>query len=204
MRKFFYILPMLTLFVLASCSENEEAGEYDNWQTRNQHYVDSIANLAKNGTDGWSKMLGYRLVSSEEQPDLNNNHYIYVQKKNHGTGTQSPEYNDSVRVHYFGRLIPSSSYPNGYNFGKSYSSSTFNEATDVPALMAVNANVDGFSTALMHMVEGGDWTVVIPYYLGYGTDSYASAKIPGYSTLIFNVKLARIYKYKIDTDTTWH
>ncbi len=195
---------MLTLFVLASCSENEEAGEYDNWQTRNQHYVDSIANLAKNGTDGWSKMLGYRLVSSEEQPDLNNNHYIYVQKKNHGTGTQSPEYNDSVRVHYFGRLIPSSSYPNGYNFGKSYSSSTFNEATDVPALMAVNANVDGFSTALMHMVEGGDWTVVIPYYLGYGTDSYASAKIPGYSTLIFNVKLARIYKYKIDTDTTWH
>lgn len=195
---------MLTLFVLASCSENEEAGEYDNWQTRNQHYVDSIANLAKNGTDGWSKMLGYRLVSSEEQPDLNNNHYIYVQKKNHGTGIQSPEYNDSVRVHYFGRLIPSSSYPNGYNFGKSYSSNTFNEATDVPALMTVNANVDGFSTALMHMVEGDDWTVVIPYYLGYGTDSYASAKIPGYSTLIFNVKLARIYKYKIDTDTTWH
>lgn len=188
----------------SSCSENEEAGEYDNWQTRNQHYVDSIANLAQNGTDGWTKILGYRHVSTEESPDLNSNHYVYIQKNSNGAGTKKPEYNDSVRVHYFGRLIPSGSYKNGFNFGKSYSSNTFNEATDVPTLMAVNANVDGFATALMNMVEGDDWTIVIPYHLGYGTSAYGSAQIPGYSTLIFNVKLARIYKYKIDTDTTWH
>ena len=50
MKRLFYILPILaTLLFLTSCSENEEAGEYDNWQARNQQYVDSIAQLANSG-----------------------------------------------------------------------------------------------------------------------------------------------------------
>jgi len=53
------------------------------------------------------------------------------------------------------------------------------------------------------MVEGDRWKIVVPYYLGYG-ESSSLTTIPNYSTLIFDVKLARIYKYKIDTDTTWH
>jgi FKBP-type peptidyl-prolyl cis-trans isomerase FklB len=61
-------------------------------------------------------------------------------------------------------------YPYGFNFGKSYSSSTLNETTDVPTLMAVNQNITGFATALMHMVEGDRWKIYIPYYLGYGKD----------------------------------
>ena len=192
------------LFVLVSCKENEEVGEYDNWQARNQHYVDSIAALANAGTDGWSKMIAFHLADSEENPDWNTNHYIYIQKQESGTDTRQPEYNDSIRVHYLGRLIPSASYAQGYIFGKSYSTYTFNEDTDVPTLMAVKDNIVGFATATMHMVEGDRWKVVIPYYLGYGTDDNASANIPGYSALIFDVKLARIYKYQIDTDTTWY
>jgi FKBP-type peptidyl-prolyl cis-trans isomerase FklB len=115
-----------------------------------------------------------------------------------------PEYNDSIRMHYQGRLIPSMSYPQGRVFGKSYTNNTLNEAYDVPALMAVNSNVVGFATAAMNMVEGDAWKIVVPYTLGYGVTNYTSANIPGYSTLIFDIKLARIYKYKIDKDTTWH
>lgn len=203
MKTLSYILFLFSsLFILGSCSENDEVGEYDNWKERNQQYIDSIANLASIGADGWSKMLSFTLMDSVENINPNNNHYIYIQKIEEGAGTTYPMYNDSVRVHYLGRLIPSSSYAQGYIFGKSYSTYTFNEATDVPAIMAVKDNIVGFATATMHMVEGDRWRIVIPYYLGYGTSS--SASIPGYSALIFDVKLARVYRYKSGADTTWH
>ena len=200
-------LPLLGMggLLLASCSENEETGEYDNWRERNQLYVDSIAALANDGTDGWSKILGYYLSEETESQNPNTNHYIYVKKLENGTGAQKPMYNDSVRVHYLGRLIPSDSYPQGYVFGKSYGSYVLNEGTDVPTLLSVQQNVPGFVTALMQMVEGDQWKVVIPYYLGYDPDTNTSnSSIPDYSALIFDIKLVRIYKYQIDTNTTWH
>ena len=204
MKKVLYILPMLTLLLLASCKEKNEASEYENWQARNQHYVDSIATLAINGSDGWTRILSYKLVETENG-SLTNNSYIYVQKLENGDGERRPEFNDSIRAHYIGRLIPSASHALGTVFGRSYKTYALNEDTDVPALLpAAGDNVVGFATALMHMVEGDRWKVVIPYALGYGESTYATAGIPGYSTLIFDVKLARIYRYKIDTDTTWH
>lgn len=205
MRKYFSIFPLLaSLFILCACSENDEVNEFDNWQAQNQHYVDSIAQLADAGKDGWTKVLAFTLVSKEPRADFNNNQYIYIQKLENGTGTYHPQYNDSIRVHYMGRLIPSSSYSQGYIFGKSYSTYAFNEKVDVPTLMAVKQNVTGFATATMHMVEGDHWKLVIPYKLGYGDTEYTSAKIPGYSTLIFDVKLARVYKYRVDTNTAWY
>ena len=205
MKKFFYILPILAaLFVATACSDNEEAGEYDNWAERNQLYIDSIAALANSGTDGWSKLLGFNLDEARENASPDNNHYVYIKKLENGDGQTSPLFNDSVRVHYLGRLIPSTSYSQGYIFGKSYGSYTFSEPTDVPALMAVSENIDGFATALMHMVEGDSWKVVIPYYLGYGTDDNTTTSIPGYSALTFEVKLVHIYPYQIETNTTWH
>ena len=196
---------MLALLFLASCSENNEVGEYDNWLARNQYYVDSIAALANDGKDGWTKIIAYNLMTREERPDLTNNHYIYVQKLENGTGERHPEQNDSVRVHYMGRLIPSASYAQGNVFDKSYSTYAFNEETDVPKLMpAANNMITGFATAVMSMVEGDRWKVVIPYYLGYNPNVNPSTIVPDYSALIFDIKLVRIYRYKIDTDTTWH
>ena len=194
---------LLTLFALGSCSESEEVGEYDNWQVRNQQYVDSIAALAGAGTDGWTKIVAYTLVASVANKNPDPNPYVYVQKVSQGEGTRYPMYKASIRVHYLGRLIPSEAYPQGRIFGKSYSTNELNEATDVPTLMALNSNIVGFATATLHMVEGDAWKIVVPYYLGYGENDYSSASIPGFSTLIFDIKLARIYRYKVDTDTSW-
>jgi len=202
MKKAFGALMLLALLAaFAACSEKEEEGEYDNWQARNEHYVDSIATLARNGTDGWEMMPAFT-VSDSIGTSADNKYYIYYQRLQSGTGTYSPQYNDSIRVHYSGRFIPSASYPLGYNFGKSYNGSELNEATDVPSLMCVNQNVVGFATAVMHMVVGDRWKVVVPYYLGYGASS-SSSSIPNYSTLIFDMQLARVYRYQIDTDTSW-
>lgn len=198
------LLPLLAVILLCACSEAEETGEFDNWAARNQHYVDSIAELAERGADGWERMTAYNLVGSQDRTDLTANHYVYVKKMVEGTGTCRPQFNDSIRVHYLGRLIPSASWPQGYVFDKSYSGNVFNERTDVPTLMSVKNNVTGFATATMHMVEGDRWKLVIPYPLGYGVAANSSAGIPGYSALVFDVDLARVYRKDIDLDTTWH
>ena len=205
MKQSFYILTLFAAILsLTSCSESEEAGEYDNWPERNQLYVDSIANLANSGADGWTKVVAFNLSEERENAYPNSNHFVYIKRIESGSGKRCPQYNDSIRVHYMGRLIPTDKYPQGYVFGKSYSTYVLNEATDVPALMAMNQNVDGFATALMRMVEGDVCKIVIPYYLGYGEKENSTGNIPGFSTLIFDVKLARVYRYGIDYNTTWH
>jgi FKBP-type peptidyl-prolyl cis-trans isomerase FklB len=198
---FMPLVALCALFALVSCSEQEEVGEYDNWKERNVHYLDSIATLADSNLKGWSKIKSYTMGDSIGL-DADRSYYIYVQKLETGHGTYNPQAKDSVRVHYSGRLIPTASYPLGYNFDKSYSGATLNEATDVPSLLGMTGIVYGFSTALMHMVEGDHWRVVIPSYLGYRDQS--STSVPAHSTLIFDLKLSKVYRYRIDTNTSWH
>ncbi|MCQ2112089.1 MAG: FKBP-type peptidyl-prolyl cis-trans isomerase [Bacteroidaceae bacterium] len=198
-------LLIVTMMMQISCKESDVVDEYDNWHSRNQNYIDSIARVAKANADGsWIILKSFTLGDSTNLYVNQPNFFVYAKQLKKGEGTYSPLYNDSVRVHYSGRLIPTSEHPLGFNFDKSYSTSTLNERTDVPALLGVNQNIIGFATALMHMHEGDRWMVYIPYYLGYGSEKIPTTNIPAYSTLIFDVQLARIYRLKIDTDTSWH
>jgi len=200
-----FALLAVMLVMLTACSEKDEVGEYDNWKSRNQHFIDSIAQVATANIDGsWEVIKAFSIGDDNKLYAGNVNNYIYVKKLQKGNGIVSPMYMDSVRVHYSGRLIPTAQHPLGHNFGKSYNSDQLNEATDVPTILCPNDNVVGFATALMHMHEGDRWMVYVPYTIGYGLSEYTSDKIPAYSTLIFDLKLARIYRYKIDTDTAWH
>ena len=195
-------MPLLILAIaFSACEETKEVNEFDNWQARNDHFIDSIAEVAKANADGTWTIYKSFAVGDDYTIDGDNKNFIYVQKLEDGTGDKCPEYNDSIRVHYSGRLIPSATYPAGYNFDKSYSSSTPNPETDVPSLLCPNSTVVGFATAAMNMVVGDRWKVIIPYNLGYG--QIASGSVPAYSTLIFDMQLARIYKYGIDKDTKW-
>ncbi len=194
---------LLCLLGATSCKESEAAGEYDNWQARNQAYVDSIASLARQGIGGWTRTLAYNYQQEYADATGDNNVYVYMQKIESGTGTLHPVFTDSVRVHYRGRLIPSASYPSGYVFGQSYTTDTIHAATAVPTIFSLSENVVGFCTALQEMVEGDVVHMVIPYGLGYGSTTNSSSNIPAYSTLIFDAKLIKIYRYKIDNNTGW-
>lgn len=209
MKKVFKALLFLTincsLLTLVACSEVTEEYEYDNWKERNQHFIDSIATVCNTNADGkWEKIIAYNLDEEMEALAPNNNHFVYIHKDEAGVGTYSPLFNDSIRTHYLGRLIPTNEHPEGYVFGKSYSTYVLNEATDVPYISAVRENVPGFITATQRMVEGDRWTVYIPYYLGYGETQSTGSSIPAYSTLIFDIKMARIYKFGIDNNTSWN
>lgn len=202
-HKLFTALVISALALLASCSEKGEVDEFDNWDARNEAYIDSIARTAALNADGkWMKLKAYTLGDSTSWYEGNNNYFVYVHKQKDGNGTYSPLFNDSVRVHYSGRLIPTASYPQGYNFDKSYSGTQLNELTDVPIINRTGGFIIGFTTALLNMKEGDRWTVYIPSYLAYKDAD--NAKIPKNSSLVFELQLAQIYRFGIDTDTSWH
>jgi FKBP-type peptidyl-prolyl cis-trans isomerase FklB len=103
-----------------------------------------------------------------------------------GDKATSPLYTDVTEVHYCGKLLPSLSYSNGYQFDSSYSGS-FSEQTAEPVELSPNGTIAGFSTALQHMHRGDHWLITIPYQMGYGVSG--SSSIPGYSTLIFEIRM---------------
>lgn len=194
------VLLFFATFLCMSCSEKEEVDEYAGWKERNEQYVDSIAALARSGTDGWTLYKSYSM-GDQVEGDAPNEYYVYVKMLEAGDGTYHPHYNDSVRVHYSGYLLPTESYPQGYNFDHSYSGTTLNVKTDVPTIFSLNGLTLGFATALMHSVQGDHISIVVPAYLGYGTSVKGS--IPAHSTLLFDIHVARIYRYGIDHNTGW-
>ncbi len=197
--KLLYLFVMLlSVMGLASCSENDDTEEeYPNWQVTNTKYFsnlkDSVSKLVAAGdTAEWNI---YKIWSQTDyKAGDKSDSVIIVHKLKNGTGSGCPIYTDSVRVHYGGKLLPSTSYPSGYKFAQSYSTSLsdYDVTTCIPAKLAVSGVIDGFSTALQRMHIGDRWIVYMPYQLGYGTSG--STSIPGYSVLIYDMQLAAYYR----------
>lgn len=183
-----FFLTLSLLLGLTACEESTEVGEFDNWQERNTLYIDSIADVARENTYGdWRIFLVDGLDTAKVWGD---ECYVYCQVVKEGEGIAHPLYTDSVVVNYSGRLIPSTTYPLGYQFDSSYSGE-FNPLFNVPVGMVLSGTVPGFCTALQKMVDGDIWKIYIPYQLGYGEK--ASTGVPAYSTLIFDVNLVSFF-----------
>lgn len=188
---------MALAFTLTSCSESSnDVEEFPDWQQTNDTYFDKLYTATKakidQGDKSWKIIRSWSLESSAATKPT---HHIIAHVISQGTDSIRPFYSDSVRVHYRGRLIPSTTYKSGYMFDSSYSGD-FNEATAVPATFLVSGLVNGFTTALLNMNLGDHLEVYIPYYLGYGTSDTNS--IPGGSTLIFDINLVGIYRSGVD------
>ena len=188
-----FLLTMSVLLGLTSCEESAEAGEFDNWQERNTQFVDSIADVARaNAYDDWKVFLVQGLDSTKV---WGNGDYVYCRVKEEGAGTTHPLFTDSVVVNYSGRLMPSATYPDGYQFDSSYKGD-FNPAFNVPVTMPLAGTVEGFCTAVQQMTNGDVWEVYIPYQLGYGAEG--TTGVPGYSTLIFDINLVSFHRKTIE------
>lgn len=193
-----YLLALLApVGLLSSCSESDnEEEEFPNWKKTNEQYFNNLYAMAKSSADmGDKSWKVIRQWSLEESTAKDPYDYIVVNVLENGTGSGCPLYTDSVKVHYEGRLLPSTSYPDGYVFGKSFTGE-FNPATALPAKFAVSGMIDGFTTALQYMHIGDHWKVYIPYQLGYG--SSASGSIPAYSTLVLDVTLVSYYRAGVE------
>ena len=66
-KSFFSIIGVLFLasFMFIACEETEGvANPYTDWEARNQAYIDSIAEVAKNNPSEWKVIRSYKLPSS--------------------------------------------------------------------------------------------------------------------------------------------
>ena len=192
----FYLFTLLPLF--ASCSEEDDTvPEYDNWQAKNEAYFEEqyqqhlaasnatcfvLKSYTKGDTVKVSNLPHTQCILVDVLPS------DFIAK---GDKTTMPLFTDDVSIHYSGNLLPSPTYPSGYPFDSSYYGS-FQLDVAEPDVMSVYGVIVGFSTALQHMHRGDHWRVTIPYQLGYGVSDYNS--IPGYSTLIFDIRLVDFEK----------
>ena len=179
--------------LFASCEETAVVDEYANWKERNIAYIDSIAKVAEENADGkWLKILSFKLNETDKEgntAEWDNEDYIYCHVESEGTGTRHPLFTDTVSVNYRGRLIPTTSYPEGDVFDQSYKGA-LNPAINVPTQFNVGGVIVGWSTALQHMVIGDIWRVYIPADLAYGSSKQSN--IPAYSALVFDINLVKI------------
>lgn len=213
------IIPiLLALFAVVgftACSETDEAEstEYLNWQERNTTYFKNVlrtaaANVATAKAtygDAWESHCDWRVYRYYALSETGSATYadsIAVRVLHQGTDSGCPYYTDSVRVNFLGRLIPNelstdeTSRTTGKVFTYTGSSSdsliVFSPEYCTPSQRLVSNNIEGFTTALMHMHIGDMWRVYIPQELGYA--STATTSIPAYSTLIFDIELKSYYR----------
>lgn len=184
------LVALLAPLALTSCSEDDNSvDEFPDWKNTNDAYFANLYDYASGVEDGSWKVIKNWSFNDDIQSDATNS--IVVEVLEEGQGSGCPIFTDSVRVNYRGRLIPSTSYADGYVFDQSYTGD-YNPDTAMPATLYVGGMVDGFTTALMNMHIGDHWRVYIPYQLGYG--SAESESIPAYSTLIFDMELVAYYR----------
>jgi len=201
MKRLSVILSVLLSVVLigfSSCKETKEFDDHANWKQRNSDYIENLnlELMASSGavTDPKEAKPGqlFKLLSYTLDPDksFGNGSYVYCRVIEQGTGTENPNYTDSVRFNYRARLIPTDYYPDGQVVDQSFKTSYLDPSVNIPTSFAVSGLIEGVITALMHMRCGDYWKIYIPYELGYGTSVHGT--IPGYSTLIYEINLTEI------------
>ena len=113
---------------------------------------------------------------------------IFYKALQAGEGTDSIRYTSTVTCYYKGYFA--TDYPEQkIEKGKVFDQQLFDDGP--PRTFAVMNVINGWKTALQHMVKGDKWEIWVPYQLGYGRDG-SSNSIPGYSTLVFELEITNV------------
>ena len=191
-KSILWLVSVLFLLPLAITSCEEDTGlvnPYGDWKNRNQQYIDSIAKVAKENPSEWKVIHTYKFPEPTDPLAAKVvNDYVYCKVLEEGTGIR-PVYTDSVTTNYRGRLIPLLE-GSIVTFDQNYLGE-LNKDVAIPRGFKVNEVIEGWTIALQEMPEGSRWEVYGPSKLGYGLDG--KDKIPGYSTLCFDVHLVKVY-----------
>ena len=191
-KSILWLVSVLFLLPLAITSCEEDTGlvnPYGDWKNRNQQYIDSIAKVARENPSEWKVIHTYKFPEPTDPLAAKVvNDYVYCKVLEEGPGIR-PVYTDSVTSNYRGRLIPLLE-GSIVTFDQSYLGE-LNKDVAIPRGFKVNEVIEGWTIALQEMPEGSRWEVYVPSKLGYGLDG--KDKIPGYSTLCFDVHLVKVY-----------
>lgn len=181
-------------FLCVSCHDDvETTEEYPDWENFNKVEFAKIAanadELISKGDKSWKKFITY---TKNDTAYTTTDDYVYVHVLEQGTGSGCPIYTDSIKMHYRGKLLPSTSYPDGYVFDKTFSGDIFDASISSAVKFAVSGLITGVTTAVQNMHIGDHWVIYIPAKLGYG--STGTTGVPAYSMLIFESQLDSYYR----------
>ena len=176
MKKFFYtvIMAIVAVTMLDSCLGKTIEDEYKDWREDNDAWFQKQMSSGQ-----------YTILTAAWDPSaktLIRWHNDTMLTK----GNLKPLITSTVDVKYHVSLY------NGTPIDSSY---YLTSPADSIYRSILNQNVEGWMIALTHMHVGDSCTVIIPYQQGYGSNKKSDVLIP-YSTLVFNLKLVDIYKYK--------
>lgn len=87
---------------------------------------------------------------------------------------------DTVEVHYTGTLLDGTVFDSSVERGESIK-------------FPLNRVIKGWTEGMQLVGEGGKIKLWVPFDLGYGPRA-VSPQLPGYSTLVFDVELIKVYK----------
>ncbi|KAA6338167.1 FKBP-type 22 kDa peptidyl-prolyl cis-trans isomerase [termite gut metagenome] len=194
MKKIIYwLLPLLPVFM--ACEETVEVGKYDNWQARNEAFIDSLQQVYDAKTDP-------ELLSVIDSRDKSQRLFFKKLPGSTVKENKSPFLTDSVDTFYRGMLINEKVFakapsPKYYTtlykeldvFDSNFSEDNPSEFNN-PATFGVSMVVSGWIEILQRMKVGERWEIYIPWRSAYGSQAYQT--IPGYSTLIFDIQLEGI------------
>lgn len=208
---------LLVAGVFTSCEEVEEVSKYDNWQERNEAFIDSLnvivgdnANRRITGNEQYEALekklndipvgelfaILDQLRSTDDNPQ-----YIYCKK----ISEDNPE---GVRPVYTGTPSSFSAYYYGTNILGERFDGNFEgfSATDrgrldpkekkpndfnSPSSFTVTGVVNGWTAVVQYMRTDERWMLYIPWSSAYGASG--SGSILGYSALTFDLQMVDVF-----------
>ena len=176
----FLIIVITVICCITSCKEKGDI-EQERWMSANIEAMNAIKANPE-----------YKEIQSP-----GNQGSIYYKALKSGEGTDTIRYTSIVSCYYRGRFVADYSRYN-IEAGDKFEELLFDDGP--PAYFAISgvSMINGWKTALQHMVKGDKWEIWIPYQLGYGrngtTDSNGKIIIPGYSTLVYELEVMSVVK----------
>lgn len=176
MKKFFYtaILAIVAVTMLDSCLGKNVYDEYKDWRETNDEWYSQQAASGQYTTivAPWDPSAQVLMRWHNDTMLTRNNLKPLI------TSTVDVKYHLSI---YDGTPVDSS-YLNTSPADSIYRSE-------------ITSNVEGWILALTNMHVGDSCTAIVPYHQGYGSYNRGDLLKP-YTTLVFDIKLVDIYKYK--------
>ncbi len=192
-----FLLPLAAL-LFASCEEVQEASKYDNWQSRNEAFIDSIARetgglIIDSEEKAAAVEVGRLFAIATTAGTMSGDQYVYCKKITANPDGRRPLYTESVSAYYYGTLITGDRFDGNFTGYSALDQGTLNATDkaptefDAPSEFSVSGVIAGWTAALQLMKTGERWMVYLPYQSAYGTSG--SGSIPGYSALAFDIIL---------------
>lgn len=192
-----FVLPLAAL-LFVSCEEVQEASKYDNWQARNEAYIDSIAGetgkvFVATLEDADRMEPGRLFAIATTSGTTAGEQYVYCKKITANPGGRRPLYTETVSAYYYGTLITGDKFDGNFTGYSAVDRQELNAEDkkptefDAPTEFTVSGVITGWTAALQLMRTGERWMLYIPYQSAYGTSG--SKSIRGYSALAFDLIL---------------